>query len=128
VREVRQIAARGDLVTDRRLTPEQIAELRAYYDNLSRADEIAFASIRDYDPRPGATAMTDQTTPTKRGSGLLYGMALFLIFTGLELSHTVSWSWWLVTAPLWVPTANILTLIVIGAVVGIIRGVFKVAS
>lgn len=99
-------------MTGPRLTPEQIAEIRAHL-NKQRALE--------------ADTMTDQTSK-RGGSGLLYGLALFMIFTTLQLTHTVSWSWWLVTAPLWVPFANILTLVVIGATWGAVRTVFKPAT
>lgn len=28
---------------------------------------------------------------------------LTVLFIGLKLGHVISWSWWLVTAPLWIP-------------------------
>ena len=30
---------------------------------------------------------------------------LFLVFITLKLTHFIDWSWWWVTAPLWVPWA-----------------------
>jgi hypothetical protein len=38
---------------------------------------------------------------TSNGLGL--GMILFLIFMTLKLTGDIDWSWWKVTAPLWVP-------------------------
>ena len=35
------------------------------------------------------------------GFGL--GTVLFLIFLVLKLTNTIDWSWWWVTAPLWIP-------------------------
>ena len=32
-------------------------------------------------------------------------MVLFLIFLVLKLTNTIDWSWWWVTAPLWLPLA-----------------------
>lgn len=51
---------------------------------------------------------------TSNGLGL--GMILFLIFMTLKLTGDIDWSWWWVTAPLWIPVA---ILLVVFAVVGI---------
>jgi hypothetical protein len=37
--------------------------------------------------------------------GIGLGMVLFLIFLVLKLSESIDWSWWWVTAPLWIPFA-----------------------
>lgn len=36
-------------------------------------------------------------------NGLGLGSVLFLIFLVLKLTHYIDWSWWLITAPLWLP-------------------------
>jgi hypothetical protein len=46
-------------------------------------------------------------------SGLGIGTILFLIFMVLKLTNYIDWSWWWVTAPLWIP-------IIILGVVGLI--------
>jgi hypothetical protein len=46
-------------------------------------------------------------------SGLGLGTVLFLIFMVLKLTNYIDWSWWWVTAPLWIP-------IIILGVVGLI--------
>jgi hypothetical protein len=46
-------------------------------------------------------------------SGLGIGTILFLIFMVLKLTNYIDWSWWWITAPLWVP-------IIILGVVGLI--------
>ncbi len=45
---------------------------------------------------------------TKDSSGPLF--AVFLVFLILKLVHVIDWSWWWVTAPLWIP------LVIVGAV------------
>jgi hypothetical protein len=44
--------------------------------------------------------MSDKKT-TSNGIGI--GMILFLIFMTLKLTGHITWSWWWVTAPLWIP-------------------------
>lgn len=42
----------------------------------------------------------------ERQSGNSFGfvvLALFIVFVVLKLTHTVDWSWWWVTAPIWIP-------------------------
>jgi len=33
------------------------------------------------------------------------GTLLFFVFLILKLTNTVDWSWWWITAPLWIPAA-----------------------
>ena len=33
------------------------------------------------------------------------GNLLFLVFLVLKLTNVITWSWWWVTAPLWIPVA-----------------------
>lgn len=42
-------------------------------------------------------------------SGLGIGTILFLIFLTLKLMGYIAWSWWWVTAPLWIPFAVFIT-------------------
>ena len=37
--------------------------------------------------------------------GISLPMVLFLIFLVLKLCGVIAWSWWWVTAPLWIPFA-----------------------
>lgn len=39
-----------------------------------------------------------------RSSGIGLPGALFIVFVTLKLTGTIDWSWWWVTAPLWLPT------------------------
>ena len=40
-------------------------------------------------------------------NGLGLGTILFLIFIVLKLTNYIDWSWWWITAPLWIPIAII---------------------
>jgi hypothetical protein len=53
------------------------------------------------------------------GNGIGLGTILFLIFLVLKLTHYIDWSWWWVTAPLWIPAAVI---VVIGGTALIAKG------
>ncbi len=50
-------------------------------------------------------------------NGLGLGTVLFLIFMVLKLTNYINWSWWWVTAPLWIPLLIILGVL---AVIGIV--------
>ncbi len=45
------------------------------------------------------------------GIGIGFMQALFLLFLGLKLAHVIDWSWWWVTAPLWIPVVVVLFLL-----------------
>lgn len=53
--------------------------------------------------------------------GIPLPFAVFFTFLGLRLSHTVDWSWWWVTAPVWISAAIFAVLLL---VLGIASGVF----
>jgi len=46
-------------------------------------------------------------------SGIGFGTLLFLVFLVLKLTGIILWSWWWVTAPLWIP----FVLIIIGIII-----------
>lgn len=56
---------------------------------------------------------------SSQSNGLGLGTVLFLIFMTLKLTKTIDWSWWWVTAPLWIPIVLIL-----GALAIALFGVF----
>lgn len=49
---------------------------------------------------------------------------LFIVFLVLQLTHVIDWSWWWVTAPLWIPFALFLAIMVFIAIISILVGVF----
>lgn len=50
------------------------------------------------------------------GGGLLW--LTFFVFLILKLTSVISWSWWWVTAPLWVPTALYISFALIALIIG----------
>ena len=55
------------------------------------------------------------------GSGIGLGTILFVVFLVLKLTNFIDWSWWWVTAPLWIPFA-------IAGVLFLLAGIIKVLS
>lgn len=51
-----------------------------------------------------------------QNNGIGLGGILFVLFLALKLTGFIDWSWWWVTAPLWIPLALFLGIIaLIGA-------------
>jgi len=44
----------------------------------------------------------------KSTGGIGIGMILFLIFMVLKLTGNITWSWWWVTSPLWIPITAVI--------------------
>ncbi len=59
-------------------------------------------------------------TQTSSTGGIGFGGALFLVFLVLKLTGVIAWSWWWVTAPLWIPFALLafIGLVVLAVVAG----------
>lgn len=46
------------------------------------------------------------------------GTILFVVFLVLKLTHVIDWSWWWVTAPLWIPLGlSLIFLAILGLIV-----------
>jgi hypothetical protein len=52
--------------------------------------------------------------------GIGFGTLLFCIFLVLKLLGKIGWSWWWVTAPLWIPIAFVLLVLVAMLIVALI--------
>jgi hypothetical protein len=61
--------------------------------------------------------MSDKQT-TSGGIGI--GMVLFLIFMTLKLTGHITWSWWWVTAPLWIPISAVILIMGIAVLIAFI--------
>lgn len=46
---------------------------------------------------------------------------IFVIFFILKITEIINWSWWWVTAPLWIPTVAGLLLILIGYIITVAK-------
>lgn len=55
--------------------------------------------------------MSSSNSSTSGGIGL--GGAVFIVFLVLKLCNVIDWSWWWVTAPLWIPITLFLVVVVV---------------
>ena len=73
--------------------------------------------------------MSNKDVTTTSGGGIGVCTVLFLIFLVLKLCGVITWSWWWVTAPLWIPFALFvsicLVVCLIAFCVGVIRYIIK---
>lgn len=51
-------------------------------------------------------------------TGLSFGSILFFIFLVMKLMNYIDWSWWWVTAPLWLPITVVLGILAVCAGIG----------
>lgn len=61
--------------------------------------------------------MTTQSSSTSQSGGIGLGGVLFVVFLVLKLTGVIAWSWWWVTAPLWIPAALVVAFLVVVGVV-----------
>ena len=54
----------------------------------------------------------------KSSNGIGFCGVLTIVFIVLKLLGTISWSWWWVLSPLWIPTALVLLIFVVLLVIG----------
>ncbi len=59
--------------------------------------------------------MSDKSSTTSGGIGL--GSLLLVLFVALKLCGVIGWSWWWVTAPIWMPLAIVLGIVALFAVI-----------
>jgi len=62
------------------------------------------------------------TDSSSASGGVGFGGMLFIVFLVLKLTGNINWSWWWVTAPLWIPFA---IAAIIGLIVLVIYLIFK---
>lgn len=59
---------------------------------------------------------------TNAGGGIGLGAILFIVFLILKLTETIDWSWWWVTAPLWIPPLIVIGVVLIfGTIIAILE-------
>ena len=57
----------------------------------------------------GKAKMSENENKVVVGPGIF--TMLFITFLVLKLTKVIDWSWWWITAPLWIPTVVFLTLV-----------------
>ena len=57
--------------------------------------------------------MSGEVNVNIKEPGISFLMLLCLLFVGLKLGGIITWSWWWVLAPLWIPTLFALALLVL---------------
>ena len=57
-------------------------------------------------------------------TGIGLGGILFVVFLILKLTGYIDWSWWWVTAPLWIPFAIVMIFLVFILAVSVFREMF----
>lgn len=68
--------------------------------------------------------MNDNKT-VRVSSGISLPTVVFIVFLILKLTNVIDWSWWWVTAPLWIPFAICTVLFIVGVFIDIVRGIVK---
>ena len=64
--------------------------------------------------------MSKNDKTTIQFGGTSFTGLLFLVFLTLKLTNVINWSWWWVTAPLWIPSVIIIGIIALLGVVAFI--------
>ena len=61
--------------------------------------------------------MSKNDKTTIQFGGTSFTGLLFLVFLTLKLTNVINWSWWWVTAPLWIPVSIALVVLLIAIVI-----------
>lgn len=59
-----------------------------------------------------------------KSGGLGFLSILTLIFITLRLLEVITWSWWMVLAPMWIPVVFVLIILLVVFVVCVVKAVF----
>lgn len=54
-------------------------------------------------------------------NGLILGDVLFIAFLVLKLTNVINWSWWWITAPVWIPIAIVILAVALKILVLVIK-------
>ncbi len=57
--------------------------------------------------------MSDKVIVKSSGGGIGFCGALTILFIALKLLNQIDWSWWLVLAPIWVPFAIVIIILIV---------------
>jgi hypothetical protein len=62
----------------------------------------------------------DNNRSSAAGGGIGLGTLLFVVFLVLKLCNVINWSWWWVTAPVWIPVAAFTAIMLVVVIVAVI--------
>jgi hypothetical protein len=57
---------------------------------------------------------------SQSGGGIGFSSTLFFIFLVLKLTGVISWSWWWIFAPLWIPFAFVGVILAIAGILAVV--------
>lgn len=69
--------------------------------------------------------MNNDNNSSSKAGGIGFLGLLALIFITLKLTGVISWSWLWVLAPLWIPTALVIVILVVALIVLLVKEVAK---
>ena len=55
--------------------------------------------------------MANQTNSNQQAGGIGFLSLLTILFIGLKLTGYITWSWWWVLAPMWIPLALVVVIL-----------------
>lgn len=58
-------------------------------------------------------------------SGIGFCGLLTVLFVGLKLTNYITWSWWWILSPMWIPVSLGLGIMLIGVIIIIIKEILK---
>ena len=65
--------------------------------------------------------MSDDNKTVVKSGGIGFLGALTILFIALKLTDVITWSWWWVLAPMWVPSAVVLgTFVILLVIAGVV--------
>ena len=62
-----------------------------------------------------------QASNSSAGGGIGFTGLLAIVFIVLKLCNVINWSWWWVTAPIWIPVAIAIVILVFVGLVLVIK-------
>lgn len=54
----------------------------------------------------------------ENSGGIGFGGVLTIVFIVLKILGYITWSWWWVLSPIWIPFALVIVVVIIGALLG----------
>ena len=64
--------------------------------------------------------MSSQHVPYSGGIGLVG--TLTVVFVDLKLLGLITWSWWWVLSPIWIPISLVVVLLIIAIIIAVVSG------